>query len=139
MTVEKIFAIANLAEKYQVDVLMKKVEEVAVEYPVLDRDDAVAIASTAREYNQFESLRDLFLTRCSSFLESNMLQPEDFVKLAKKFADTDKCETVMKLIAMMKVKNCRRGQPPMKRPRLGHSSRMTLRDLFEEEEDNGPW
>ena len=39
------------------------------------------------------------------------------MELANKFADTDKCETAMKLIAMMKVKNCcgikgcRKGQP----------------------------
>ena len=74
MTVEQVFAIGNLAERYQVDELMKKVKEVAMLFPVVDSNDAVAIASTAREFSHFEGLRDVFLTRCSNFLKLTLKQ-----------------------------------------------------------------
>jgi len=120
MTVEKVFAIANMAEKYQVGNLMNEVNEAAVDFSVVDNDDAVAIASAAREFSQFEGLRNLLLKRCSSYLKTTL---QDIVELVAKYADTDKSETVFKLIAMMndvkveKVENCcrkescRRGQP----------------------------
>jgi len=122
VTVEEVFAIANMAEKYQVDDLMVKVKEVAAEFPVVDNDDAVTIAASASEFSQFEGLRDLFLIRCNSFLRLTLLQYQDIVKFADKYAGTDKSETVLKLKAMMKgkdieVKNCcekkscRRGKP----------------------------
>jgi len=121
-TVEKVFAIANMAEKYQVDDLMVKVKKVAAEFPVVDNDDAVTIAATASEFSQFEGLRDMFLIRCNSFLRLTLLRYRDIVNLADKYAGTDKSETVLKMIAMMKGKDeevksccekgsCRRGKP----------------------------
>jgi len=118
--VYKVFAVANMAEKYQINDLIMRVQEVAMEYPVDDEYEAVTIAATAREFGQFEGLRDLFLTRCEGFLKSTLLGSEDIIKFANRYADTDKSDTVLKLIAMMKeeVKNCcenkescRRGKP----------------------------
>ena len=137
LTVEQVFAIGNLAEKYQVDELMKKVKEVAMVFPVVDSKDAVAIASTAREFSQFEGLRDVFLTRCSNFLKLTLKQSKDFVEFADKFADTDKCETVVKLIAMMKGENvevkdccgkesCRRGKPILQIFDISVGDRVTI-------------
>ena len=137
LTVEQVFAIGNLAERYQVDELMKKVKEVAMVFPVVDSNDAVAIASTAREFSQFEGLRDVFLTRCSNFLKLTLKRSQDFVEFADKFADTDKCETVVKLIAMMKGENvevkdccgkesCRRGKPILQIFDISVGDRVTI-------------
>ena len=137
LTVEQVFDIGNLAERYQVDELMKKVKEVAMVFPVVDSIDAVAIASTAREFSQFEGLRDVFLTRCSNFLKLTLKQSKDFVEFADKFADTDKCEIVVKLIAMMKGENvevkdccgkesCRRGKPILKIFDISVGDRVTI-------------
>ena len=137
MTVEQVFAIGNLAERYQVPELMLNVMEVAMEFPVVDSNDAVAIASTAREFSQFEGLRDVFLTRCSNFLKLTLKRSQDFVEFADKFADTDKCETVVKLIAMMKGENvevkdccgkesCRRGKPILQIFDISVGDRVTI-------------
>ena len=135
LTVEQVFAIGNLAERYQVDELMKKVKEVAMVFPVVDSSDAVAIASTAREFSHFEGLRDVFLTRCSNFLKLTLKQSQDFVEFADKFADTDKCETVVKLIAMMKnvevkdccgKESCRRGKPILQISEISVGDRVTI-------------
>ena len=137
LTVEQVFDIGNLAERYQVDELMKKVKEVAMAFPVVDSIDAVAIASTAREFSQFEGLRDVFLTRCSNFLKLTLKQSKDFVEFADKFADTDKCEIVVKLIAMMKGENvevkdccgkesCRRGKPILQIFDISVGDRVTI-------------
>jgi len=152
MTVEKLFAIANMAEKYQVGNLMNEVDEAAVEFSVVDNDDAIAIASTAREFSQFEGLRDLLLKRCSSYLKTTL---QDIVELAAKYADTDKSDIVFKLIAMMndvkaeevenccRKESCRRGQPILDTSDLSEgdtvafSSDGYLRQYFDEGDEEG--
>lgn len=118
MSVEKMFDIANMAEKYDMDALMEVVKRAFEDYP-LDETNVVVCASLAREYGQFEEVADLLLLQCAKFLKTVLVKAKDFEAFAAKYCDTDLSETAFKLVGIMStiphasccnLETCRRGK-----------------------------
>ena len=55
-SVEEIFDIANMAEKYQVDALKENIEVAAAEFLHLNEKNVVNVAAIAKHYSHFEDL-----------------------------------------------------------------------------------
>ena len=62
-TIEELFEIANVAEKYQVDALKEEIEEAARKFP-LSKETVVAVASISENFRQFETLSNTILKKC---------------------------------------------------------------------------
>ena len=126
-SIEKLFDIANMAEKYQVDALKKKLEEAALKYSLYDTNDVVIVGAIAEKFCQFEYLANAIQMRCSKFLSSILKVPDDFCGFADKYAGTELAGVALKLQAGIKHvkpalklqavkrcckrKTCRRGKP----------------------------
>ena len=100
MTVDELFNIANMAEKYHVDALKESVKKALEAYPI-DENNVVICASHAREYHQFEELSQALLLHCTKFLKSVVVKAEDYEMFAAKYCDSDFGETAIKLLGMM--------------------------------------
>ena len=125
-TAEEIFEIVNMAEKYQLEVLMKDIEEALKEYPI-NEGDVVEIANIAEAYSKFEIPSQILLRTCTKFLSSVLLGKKDFVAFSAKYFETAYAEVVLKLFALMEeeeipphpppsccgLTTCRRGKPMM--------------------------
>ena len=121
---EEIFRIADIAEKYQVDVLKEDVEEALREFP-LNKENVVIVASIAESYGElFEAPANTLLQSCAIFLTSVLLVKEDFVNFAVKYSKTSYADVALRLLALMDevpppliqccgLKTCRRGKPMM--------------------------
>ena len=123
-TIEDLFDIANMAEKYQVDALKEQIEEVAKRFP-FDEHNVVSSAATAEQYSLlFENLAKTILMKCREFLWSLLTERDDFCEFADNYAGTDLADAALKLLAGMKkvkptvetrtcceLKTCRRGKP----------------------------
>ena len=99
-TVEGLFNIANMAEKYHIDALTESVKNALKEYP-LDENNVVICAYHANEYQQFEELSKVLLLHCSQFLKWIFISKEDYEKFAAKYCDSQLGETAFKLLGMM--------------------------------------
>ena len=118
----EMFDIANMAQKYHLDALIKAVKQAFDDYPFTD-SNVLASASLAREFTQFEDLSQALLLSCARFLKSEFLSGEDYEAFAAKYCDTDMSDTAIKLLGLMyQVKpdcgdcvftSCRRGKPIM--------------------------
>ena len=127
-TIEDLFDIANMAEKYQIDALKEEIEEAAKRFP-FDEQNVVASASTAEQFNQlFENLAKIIIMKCREFLSSLLTVPDDFYEFADKYVGTELADVALKLLAGMKkikptvktrtcceLKTCRRGKPMVNR------------------------
>ena len=100
MTVDELFNIANMAEKYQIDALKESVKKALEAYP-LDENNVVICASHAREYHQFEELSQALLLHCTKFLKSVVVKAEDYEVFAAKYCESDLGETAIKLLGKM--------------------------------------
>ena len=117
-SIEELFDIANMAEKYQLEVLMKEVEEAFKKFP-LDEENFVTVASVAENYSQFEGLTNTIHQKCSLFLSSILKERNDCFEFAVKYSGTKQSEIAFKLLAGIKnfklrccdLKTCRRGKP----------------------------
>ena len=98
MTVEDLFDVANMAEKYNIETLMKEVKKVLEDIDISE-ENVVAIASTAQEYGQFEDISKALFLHCAMFLKLILKTPGDFVTFAGKYANTDMSETALGLIS----------------------------------------
>ena len=122
---EEIFRIADIAEKYQVNVLKEKVKEALREFP-LNEENVVTVASCAESFGElFEVLANTLLLSCANFLTTVLLATEDFVNFAVKYSKTSYTDVALRLLALMdevppppllqccEFKTCRRGKPMM--------------------------
>ena len=112
-TIEELFDIANLAEKYQVEALKEEIEEAAKNFP-LDEDNVVIVASIAEEFSQFQNLNNTIIRACRRFLLTVLKRPEDFFGFAEKYSGTELANVAFKLLAVKsccELKTCRRGKP----------------------------
>jgi hypothetical protein len=100
MTVDELFHVANMAEKYHIDILMGAVKKVFEDYP-LCKDNVVLFASLALEHSQFEEPSKALLLNCSKFLRSVLKTVKDFETFAAKHSESDLCEVAFKLMGMM--------------------------------------
>merc|ERR1719318_13187 len=100
LTVEELFNIANMAEKYHIDALKENVKKSLQTYP-LSEDNVVMCASIAREYHQFVELSQELFLHCTEFLKSVVVKAEDYEAFAAKYCDSDLGETAIKLLGMM--------------------------------------
>ena len=66
-SVEEIFDIANMAEKYQVDALKENIEVAAAEFLHLNEKNVVNVAAIAKHYSHFEDLANSILMKCRKF------------------------------------------------------------------------
>ena len=120
-TIEELFEIANMAEKYQVDALKKEIEEAVRKYP-LTKETVVTVTSVAENFSQFENLSNIILKKSREFLLSALKVPDDFIGFADKYAGTELADVAFKLLAGVKkdnlicceLKTCRRGKPMLK-------------------------
>ena len=121
-TVEELFEIANMAEKYQVKALKEKIKEVVQKFLHLDEENVVSVAAIAKNYSQFENLSNIILMKCREFLSSVMTVRDDYCKYAEKHAGSGLAGVAFGLLAEMKnvssafkgcckMKTCRRGKP----------------------------
>ena len=120
-SIEELFDIADMAEKYQVDALKEKLQVAAQKYP-LQEENVVIVAAIAEKFGQFENLAKTILMRCSECLSSMLKVRDDFCGFADKYARTELAFAAFKLQAGMKhvkpsvkscceLKTCRRGKP----------------------------
>ena len=119
-TVEELFEIANMAEKYQVSSLKEKIPG-AVEFLEVNEENVVIIAAKAEEYSHFEYVANSILLKCREFLSSVLRVRGNYCKFAKKYAGSELTDVALKLIAGMenvnptskgccKLNLCRRGK-----------------------------
>ena len=124
-SIEELFVIADMAEKYQVDALKEKVDEAAQKYP-LQEATVVGVAAVAEKYFLFENLANTILMRCTEFLSSMLTSRDDFCGFTDKYAGTELAAVALKLQAGMKdvkpsvksccvLETCRRGKPMLER------------------------
>ena len=120
-TVEELFGIGNMAEKYQVSSLKEKIPG-AVEFLEVNEENVVIIAAKAEEYSHFEYVANSILLKCREFLSSVLRVRGNYCKFAKKYAGSELADVALKLIAGMenvnptskgccKLNLCRRGKP----------------------------
>merc|ERR1719186_340250 len=136
MTVEELFDVANMAEKYDIESLMKEVKKVFGDIDISE-ENVVTIASTAQEYGQFEDISKALFLHCAKFLKSILKTPDDFVTFAGKYANPDMSETAFNLIAELPqstdvcgtcAKMCRRGKGVMEYDRIKVGDRVLIND-----------
>ena len=124
-TIEELFDIADMAEKYQVEALTEKLKEAAQKYP-LHETSVVTVAAIAEKFGQYENLSNTILMRCSEFLSSILTTRDDFCGFANRYAGTKLAVVAFKLQAgMIHVKptiksccmlnTCRRGKPMLEK------------------------
>ena len=122
-TAEELFEIADMAEKYQVEGLMRDVDEAMKEYPIKG-EDVVEVAYIAEVYSRFKIPSQTLLQTCAKFLTSVLLVQKDFAAFSAKYSETAYAEVVLKLFALMEqvipplpsccgLTKCRRGKPMM--------------------------
>ena len=144
-TIEDLFDITNLAEKYQLDALKEEIEEAAKRFPFSEQN-VVSSASTAEKFSQlFENLAETILMKCREFLSSLLVVREDFCEFADKYAETELAVVALKLVAGMKnvkptvltikptvktccqLKTCRRGKPMLNRSEFKVGDRVKIK------------
>ena len=139
MTVDELFSVANMAEKYDIEVLMKEVRKVLEDFDISE-ENVVTIASTAQEFGQFEDISKALFLHCAKFLKSVLKTPDDFVTFAVKHANTDMSETALSLIAKFPDitqytdgcgqcgKVCRRGKGALSYEQIVVGDRVKIND-----------
>ena len=121
-TVEELFDIANMAEKYQVNALWDKIEVTVREFLHLNKENVVIVAAIAKRYSQFENLANSVLKKCREFLSSVLKVRDDYCEYADKHVGAELADVAFELLAGMKevgptlkkcceLKTCRRGKP----------------------------
>eukprot|EP00092_Neocalanus_flemingeri_P069048 GFUD01084520.1.p1 GENE.GFUD01084520.1~~GFUD01084520.1.p1 ORF type:complete len:287 (-),score=61.22 GFUD01084520.1:43-903(-) len=98
MTIEDLFNVANMAEKYLNETLMKEVQKVFEDVDITV-DNAVTVAATAEEFSQFEDISKALVVHCVKFLKSVLTTQDEFVKFAAKYANTEMSQTALSLIS----------------------------------------
>jgi len=151
MSVEEMFDIANMAEKYHIEALMEAVKKAIEDYP-LDETNVVASASLAQEYDQFEEVSNVLLLQCAKFLKTVLLKAKDFEAFAAKYCDTDLSESAFKLLGIMSTvppascctsETCRRGKGIYSKEDCNVGDRVKFspvakdKDVTEEQRKNG--
>jgi len=118
MSVEEMFDIANMAEKYHIEALMEAVKKAIEDFPLVE-SNVVVCASLAREYDQFEEVANVLLLQSAKFLKTVLVKAKDFEAFAAKYCDTTHSETAFKLLGIMSKlpdvscctsETCRRGK-----------------------------
>ena len=121
-SVEELFEIANMAEKYQVNALKEKLEVAVQKFLHLTKENVVNVAAIAKNYSQFENLSNSILSKCREFLSSVMTVRADYCEYADKYAGSELAGVAFGLLAEMKnvsptskecckLNPCRRGTP----------------------------
>jgi len=121
ISVEEMFDIANMAQKYHLDALINAVKKAFDDYPFTD-SNVLACASLASEFTQFEDLSQALLDSSARFIKSKFVSGEDYEAFAAKYCDTDMSNTAFKLLGLMYKLHpkscsfcdsisCRRGKP----------------------------
>ena len=150
-TIEELFGIADMAEKYQVDALKEDIEEAAKRFP-LNEQNVVPSASIAEHFSHiFENLAETILMKCRELLSSLLIVRDDFCEFANKYAGTELSDAALRLLAGMKsvkptvrtwtcceLKSCRRGKPMMHKSDFNVGDRVKVnpegRDYYLTEE-----
>merc|ERR1719186_2133984 len=139
MTVEELFDVANMAEKYYIESLMKEVKKV-FENIDISEENVVTIASTAQEYGQFEDISKALYLHCAKFLKSIVKTPDDFITFAGKHANPDMSETALGLISKLAEvpqskddcgtcgKVCRRGKSVLSYDKIAVGNRVRINE-----------
>jgi len=99
-SVQEIFDVVNLVERYQIPELVKAVREFLSEYTITE-DTVLEVAEEAMEYtNMFEDEANILLLACAKFLKA---QFSDLYSLYLfKWANKDQEEVISTLLALMK-------------------------------------
>eukprot|EP00092_Neocalanus_flemingeri_P031886 GFUD01034638.1.p1 GENE.GFUD01034638.1~~GFUD01034638.1.p1 ORF type:complete len:287 (+),score=70.32 GFUD01034638.1:51-911(+) len=139
MTIEDLFDVANMAEKYLIEALMKEVQKIFEDVDITV-EDAVTVAATAEEFNQFEDISKALLLHCAKFLKSVLKTQDDFVKFAAKYANTEMSQTALSLISKFPEvspaekkcgkcgKDCRQGKAVLSSDHIAVGDRVLIND-----------
>jgi len=99
MTVEELYDVVNLAEKYQIDLLMKEVKIQLENFP-LTMENLMEVAVTADEYKQFPDVTSVVIQSCAKFLNSSLQSKEAILKFAAEQVGKDQGAVGIKLLAL---------------------------------------
>ena len=99
--IEDIFAIGNIAKRYEIKALEAEVKK-KVDIFKLTKENVVMIAATALEFVQFEDLSRAMFLRCAKYLRKDLLSVDNIVSFASKYSDTEYCQVAFKLVASIK-------------------------------------
>ena len=140
MTVDELYDVVNMAEKYDIEALMKEVRKVLEDFDISE-ENVVTIAATAQEFGQFENISKPLFLHCVKFLSSVLKTPEDFARFAGKHANTDMNETSLSLIAKLQEVTqspgkcgfcgfwvCRRGKGVLRFEQIAVGDRVQVSD-----------
>jgi len=99
-SVQEIFDVVNLVERYQIPELMSAVQEFLSEYTITE-DTVLEVAEEAMEYtNMFEDEANILLHACAKFLKAKFKDLDSVYTFAE--ANKDQKEVFSTLLAMMK-------------------------------------
>eukprot|EP00092_Neocalanus_flemingeri_P076198 GFUD01094474.1.p1 GENE.GFUD01094474.1~~GFUD01094474.1.p1 ORF type:complete len:287 (+),score=62.47 GFUD01094474.1:89-949(+) len=141
MTIEELFNVANMAKKYLIDTLMKKIQKVSEEVHITE-ENVVTVAATAEGFDQFQDISDTLVLHCAKFLKSVLKTQDQFVKYAAKHANTEMTQTALRLISKFpKIspaedkcgtcqcgKDCRRGKFVLSTVQIVVGDRVLIND-----------
>eukprot|EP00092_Neocalanus_flemingeri_P017118 GFUD01018513.1.p1 GENE.GFUD01018513.1~~GFUD01018513.1.p1 ORF type:complete len:285 (-),score=58.94 GFUD01018513.1:89-943(-) len=139
MTIEDLFNVSNMAEKYLNETLMKEVQKVFEDVDITV-DNAVTVAATAEEFSQFEDISKALVVHCVKFLKSVLTTQDEFVKFAAKYANTEMSQTALSLISKFPEvspaekqcgkcgKDCRQGKGLLTSDHIAVGDRVLIND-----------
>ena len=101
MSVEEVFELVNLAERYDLQKLKPKLKQ-ELETMSLVKESVVEVAKTAMKFHQLEEASRTVLDNCAKTLNSQLDTKESVVQFCASYSGTEDEVIGMKLIAMMK-------------------------------------
>ena len=100
MSVTETFDLMNLAERYDLPKLKKKLNQ-ELETMVLSKDSVVEAANTAMKFHQLEEACQALLNNCAKTLARELDTKEAVVKFCSSAYGTQEETIVLKLMSMM--------------------------------------
>ena len=100
MSVTETFDLMNLAERYDLPKLKKKLNQ-ELETMVLSKDSVVEAANTAMKFHQLEEVCQALLNNCAKTLARELDTKEAVVKFCSSAYGTQEETIVLKLMSMM--------------------------------------
>jgi len=101
LSVEEMYDVVNLAEKYHIPKLTEEVKT-QMENVVLTVDNILHIAETAEQFTQFPSVSSNLLLVCAKFLKSTFHTDGELLKFATDQAGQGQEATVLRLLSLTK-------------------------------------
>ena len=112
MSVDEVFELVNLAERYDLLKLKAKLKQ-ELETKSLAKDSVVEVARTAMKFKQFEEVSQVTLKNCAETLTRELDTKESLVQFFNPYYGTGEEVTMMKLMSVMHnlqppCSNCRK-------------------------------